>query len=95
VPAQVSVKLVVVVSGPVEALPLVIWVPVHPPEAVQLVALVELHVSVEEPPLATLGILALSVSVGVGPPATRSPAAQAHRLAPRRMGRIVGFKGVR
>ncbi len=44
--------------------PLVAWVPDQPPEAVQEVALVELQVSVEVPPEATLVGLAVSVTVG-------------------------------
>jgi hypothetical protein len=63
---QASAKLVVAVSAPVLSLPLVPFVPLQPPEAVQLVALVELHVSVEVPPLATLVGLALSVTVTAG-----------------------------
>ena len=67
-PEQLSVYVVVAASGPTTtpvAL-LVGWVPVQPPEAVQLVALVELHVSVEEPPLATLVGFAVSVTDGGG-----------------------------
>lgn len=41
--------------------------PDQPPEAVQEVALVELHVKVEEPPEATLDGLAVSVAVGAAP----------------------------
>jgi hypothetical protein len=48
------VNVVVVVSAPVEAVPAVGWPPLHPPDAVHVVALVELHVSVEAPPIATL-----------------------------------------
>jgi hypothetical protein len=42
-------------------------VPVHPPEAVHDVALVELQVSVEVPPLAIVGGAAFSVAVGMVP----------------------------
>ena len=52
------------VNAPVDCDPLVASVPVQAPEAVQEVALVELHVSVELPPLATLVGLAVSVTVG-------------------------------
>ena len=40
--------------------------PLQPPEALQLVALVELQVSVEDPPLATFIGFAVSVTVGAG-----------------------------
>jgi hypothetical protein len=40
--------------------------PVQPPDAVQLVALVELQVSVDVAPLATLAGLAVKDSVGAG-----------------------------
>jgi hypothetical protein len=63
---QVSVKVVVAVKAPVEVLPLVLWPPFHPPEAVQAVALVALQVSVEEPPLGMVVGLAVSVTAGAG-----------------------------
>jgi hypothetical protein len=44
--------------------------PLQPPEAVQAVALVELHVSVEVPPAATDCGLALRVTSGADPTAT-------------------------
>ena len=53
-------------SAPVFCVPLVDLVPLQPPEAVHEVALVELHVSVEAPPLATEAGFAASVTVGVG-----------------------------
>ena len=46
--------------------PLVGLVPLQPPEAVQEVALVELQVSVEAPPGATLVGFAVKVAVGMG-----------------------------
>ena len=46
--------------------PLVALVPFHPSLAEQLVALLETHVSVDDPPLAVLVGDALSVSVGRG-----------------------------
>ncbi|MBS0375268.1 MAG: hypothetical protein JSR73_11860 [Proteobacteria bacterium] len=49
-PEQLRVYVVVVVSVPVDIEPLVVCVPVQPPEAVQLVALVELHVSIDVAP---------------------------------------------
>ena len=53
-------------SAPVLALPLVALLPDQPPEAVQLVALVEDHVSVELLPVEMLVGLALSETVGTG-----------------------------
>ena len=54
------------VKAPVLAEPLTAFVPDQAPEAVQLVALVELQVSVEALPLATLVGFAVSVTVGAG-----------------------------
>lgn len=62
--AQVSVKVVVAVRPFVVEDPLVASLPDHPPEAVQLVALVEDQLSVELPPLETVAGLAVSVTVG-------------------------------
>ena len=59
----------VAASAPVPCVPLVALLPLQPvpvPEAVQDVALVELHVSVDAAPLATDVGLAVSVSVGAG-----------------------------
>ena len=63
-PLQLSVKVESVVSAPVEAVPFRDWRPLHAPEAVQLEALVVVHVSVDALPLATLVGEALKVSVG-------------------------------
>jgi hypothetical protein len=63
-PLQVSVKAVVALSAPVLALPLVCSLPDQPPEAVQLVALVEDQLSVADPPLPTVVGLALRFTVG-------------------------------
>ena len=63
-PLQLSVKVESIVSAPVEAVPLSNWGPLHAPEAVQLAALVVVHVSVDALPLATLVGEALKVSVG-------------------------------
>jgi hypothetical protein len=41
--------------------------PLQPPEAVQDVALVELHISVEAPPLAIAGGTAVNMAVGMTP----------------------------
>ena len=56
----------VVVSALVDWLPLVALPLNQPPVAVQEVALVELQVSVEDPPLTTLVGFAVSVAVGGG-----------------------------
>ena len=47
-PEHASVKLVVALSAPVVCVPLVALLPLQPPDAVQLVALVELQVSAED-----------------------------------------------
>jgi hypothetical protein len=65
-PLQVNEYDVVAASSPVPWLPLVALLPFQPPEAVQEVALVELHVSVEAPPLATEVGFAVNVTVGAG-----------------------------
>jgi hypothetical protein len=58
--------LVVVVNVVVEAVPPVGWLPLQPPEAVQLVAFVVLQVSVEVPPIGTSVGLAVNITVGSG-----------------------------
>jgi hypothetical protein len=55
---------VVALSAPVLALPVVGSFPDQPPEAVQLVALVEDQLSVADPPLPTVVGLALRLTVG-------------------------------
>ena len=52
------------VTAPVLCVPLVASTPLQPPEAVQDVALVELHVKVETPPTATTVGFAAKVAVG-------------------------------
>ena len=54
------------VRAPVLWLPLVALAPLQPPVAVHEVALVELHVSVDAPPLATEAGFAPSVTVAAG-----------------------------
>jgi hypothetical protein len=71
-PLQLKVKVVITESAPVDWLPLVALAPVQPPSAVQLVALVELQVSVAEPPLATVVGDAVSVTVGADEAATET-----------------------
>jgi hypothetical protein len=57
--------VLVLLSVPVLALPLVALVPDQPPEAVQLVAFVEDQLSVEAEPLFTVPGFALRVTVGL------------------------------
>jgi hypothetical protein len=64
-PLQTNEYDVVAVSAPVLWVPLVALAPLQPPEAVHEVALVELHVSVDAPPLATEVGDALMDAVGV------------------------------
>ena len=64
-PLQASVKVVVVLSAPVLTVPLVGSLPDQPPEAVQLVALVEDQLSIADPPLLTVVGLALTLTVGL------------------------------
>lgn len=65
-PVHVSLYWVVAVNAAVLCEPLVGSEPLQPPEAEQLVALVEDHVSTELAPLATVVGLAASVTVGAG-----------------------------
>jgi hypothetical protein len=55
-----------VVKAPVLWEPLAAFVPLQPPEAVQDVALVELQVNVEVPPLAIVVGFAVNAAVGTG-----------------------------
>ena len=66
VPVQLKVNFDVAVSAGVLAVPLPPFVPVHPPEAVQDVALVDDHVSADVAPLFTVVGLADKVTVGAG-----------------------------
>jgi hypothetical protein len=59
-----------VLVGDTEAVPLAPFVPVHPPEAVHAVALVEDHVRVELLPAVMLVALADKLAVGTGLAAT-------------------------
>jgi hypothetical protein len=58
--------VLVLVNAPVDTVPAISWLPLHAPLAVQLVALVDDHVSVLDPPLAMLVGLAAKVTVGTG-----------------------------
>jgi hypothetical protein len=63
-PLQVSVNVVVALSAPVLALPVVGSFPDQPPEAVQLVAFVDDQLSVEADPLLTVPGVAIRVTPG-------------------------------
>ena len=65
-PLQVSVKVLVMVSTPLDWLPETALAPDQPPEAVQEVALVDDQVSVDDPPLAIDVGFAVSATVGTG-----------------------------
>jgi hypothetical protein len=65
-PEHVSVKLPLADSAPELCEPDVAFVPVQLPDAVQLVAFVELHVNVDEPCAATVAGDAVNVTVGAG-----------------------------
>jgi hypothetical protein len=68
--------VVLAVSAPVPWVPLAAFVPANvPPVAVQEVALVELQVNVEDPPLAIEVGFAASVAVGAGAMVTVADAA--------------------
>jgi hypothetical protein len=64
-PAQVSEKVVSELRAAVAWEPAVASVPLHPPDAVQLVESVELQVRVEVVPVATSVGLAARVAVGI------------------------------
>ena len=66
VPVQVNEYELGIVIAPVLCVPLVALLPLQPPVAVQDVAFVELHVSVELPPLAIEVGVAVNVTVGAG-----------------------------
>ena len=53
-------------SAPVLALPLIPLLPDQPPEAVQLLALLEDQLSMADPPLLTVAGLALRLTTGAG-----------------------------
>jgi hypothetical protein len=65
-PIQDNVYEVVPATGPVLWLPLAASAPLHPPEAVQDVALSEVHVSVDDAPAATADGDAVKVTLGAG-----------------------------
>jgi len=65
-PVQERLKVLVLVSAPVDALPEAALAPDQPTEAVHEVAFVEDHVRVDDPPLATDCGLAVRDTVGAG-----------------------------
>jgi hypothetical protein len=71
-PVQASSYSVVLLSAPVDQVPLVATGPLQPPEAVHAVALLELQVSVDIPPLATVAGDADRVTVGADVATTTS-----------------------
>ena len=75
VPVHVMEYELGIVSAPVLCVPLVAIVPLQLPDAVHEVALVELHVSVEAPPLTTEVGFADSATVGAGTTVTVAVAA--------------------
>ena len=65
-PVQAMVNVLELVNAPLDWLPEIALLPDHAPEATQEVALVDDHVSVEDPPLATDAGFAASDTVGTG-----------------------------
>jgi hypothetical protein len=65
-PVHASWYSVVLLSAPVDHVPLGATAPLHPPEAVQLVAFAALHVKVELPPLPTVVGEAVKVTAALG-----------------------------
>jgi hypothetical protein len=65
-PVHVRENTVLVLSGPVDSLPAVVFVPDQPPEAEHELAFLELQLNCAESPLATVSGLAASVTVGAG-----------------------------
>jgi len=63
-PVQVKTYVVFAINGSVVMVPLVGWLPLQPPEAVQLCASLALHCKVVDVPLATLVFIAASVTDG-------------------------------
>jgi hypothetical protein len=65
-PVHVSSYSVVLVSAPVDHVPLSGTAPLQPPDAVQPVAFTAFHVKVEVPPLATVVGEAVKVTAALG-----------------------------
>ena len=65
-PEQLSEYVVAADTGPVLCVPLRLWVPLHAPDAVQEVALLEVHTKVAVLPADTAGGEAVKVTMGTG-----------------------------
>ena len=65
-PVQLKMNFVVALSARVACEPSVAWAPLHPPEALHEVALVDDHVKVEVAPLCTVLGFAAKVTAGAG-----------------------------
>jgi len=74
-PEQISEYVVCALTGPVACVPLAASEPVHPPEAVQDTALLELQVNIDWPPADTVVGAADKVAVGTGRMTTDAVAA--------------------
>ncbi len=81
-PVHAKLKVVVALTGPVDAEPLGPRGPLQPPLAVQLVALEVVQVSVELPPAGTVGGNALNVIWGKGGVTTTAAVADPEPPAP-------------
>ena len=68
VPVQAKVYVLLLVKAPVDCEPEIVFEPLQAPEAVQLVALEELQLSVDEPPEEIEVGEAVKVTVGAGVP---------------------------
>ena len=69
---QVNSNSLVLVSAPVDHVPLVATAPLQPPDALHAVAFTEVQVNVDIPPPATVVGDAVSVTVGAGETTTTS-----------------------
>jgi len=90
-PLQVSEKLLLLLSGPVDSLPEVPLAPDHAPVAEHDVALVELHVSVEAAPFATEAGLAPRDTVAAAGDSSLAPP-HAASMSPETSSRALAFK---
>lgn len=81
-PVQVRSYSVVLVSAPVDQVPLVATAPLQPPEAVHAVASLELQVKLELAPLATVVGAPVNVTAGAGLVTTTSADCEAEPPVP-------------
>ena len=81
-PVQVRSYSVVLVSAPVDQVPLVATAPLQPPEAVHAVASLELQVKLELAPLITVVGAAVNVTAGAGSVTTTSADCEAEPPVP-------------